>query len=172
MENEIFLITKLEENSIDDMLNLQEQAIQNGNNIMRSSKELYERAFKFQNFVYGLRKYDNNQLLGFCNCSIPTQRASINLGKNRVPYDELDFVGHVNTIIVDTSYRQKGFGKQIIQKVLDNFRSQKIKYIFTVVSPNNTASMKLFTHFQFSVIEKITYNGQERNILKLNENRI
>ena len=169
MMAEEILITKIDQMFIDDMLKLQKQAIENGNDIMPSSKEVYLRAFQFQNFVYGLKKCDTNELLGFCNCSVPTRNAKINLGRNRVPDNELDFVGHINTIIIDKNFTGHGYGKQIIQKVLDEFKSQNITHIFTIVSPQNMRSEKLFSHFGFSVIETIAYDGNDRNILKLKE---
>jgi len=165
METGNFLITKLEQSTIKDILKLQKQAIDNGNDILPSSEAFYQRAFQYENFVYGLLKCDTNELLGFCNCSIPTRLSAKNLGKGRVPDNELDFVGHINTVILEENYIGQGYGKQIIQKVLDEFKLHKIKYIYTTVSPNNTRSMRLFTHFNFSVIENITYSGRESNIL-------
>lgn len=165
MKTENFVITKLEQNSIKDILSLQRQAIENGNDIMPSTEEFYQRAFQYQNFVYGLKKCDTNELLGFCNCSIPTQKSAKNLGKGRVPENELDFVGHINTIILNENYIGQGYGKQIIEKVLAEFKIHKMKHIYTVVSPNNTRSMKLFAHFNFFEIDKTIYNGRNRNIL-------
>ena len=165
METENFLITKLEQKTIKDILKLQEQAIENGNDIMPSSEEFYQRAFQYKNFVYGLQTCDTNELLGFCNCSIPTKLSAKNMGKGRVPDNELDFVGHINTIILKEDYIGQGYGKQIIQKVLDELKLHNIIHIFTTVSPNNTRSMKLFTHFNFSVIENTIYNNRERNVL-------
>ncbi len=169
MRTESFLITELKKDSIEDILKLQGQAIENGVDIIPSSKEMYKQAFMYDNFVYGLIQRYTGKLLGFCNCSIPTRRSTRNLGIGRVDNNELDNVGHINTIIIDVGHRGKGYGKQIIQKALDEFKSREIKYIFASVSPNNEASMKLFTHFQFSVIETGLFKGRKRNILKLNE---
>lgn len=92
-------ICKLTSASINDILDLQDKSYKSGDKFIPSSREVYERAFRFQNFVFG--KYsETNELISFCNCSIPTCKAQRNLGRGIINNNELDFVGHINTIIV------------------------------------------------------------------------
>ena len=114
---------------------------------------------------------DKNELLAFCNCSIPTVASKINLGRGILKEEYLNSVGHVNTIIVQRNWRKKGIGKELILSALDEFKQRDIKYIFVVVSPNNQSSLLLFQKMGFRCIKNILYKGFNRNLLQstLNE---
>jgi len=159
-------IRKLTSTSIDDILALQDKSYNSGDEFIPSSRNVYERAFQFKNFVFGIYTEAHN-LIAFCNCSIPTHRATINLGRGFIDDSELDLVGHVNTIIVERESRRQGIGKKILQKVIQEFKNSQIKHLFVVISPNNTASLSLFQSIDFKIVSRIEYKGVNRFILKL-----
>lgn len=150
---------------IDDMLDLQDLAIANGDPFTPSSRELYKRAFLFQNFVFGV--FEDNKLIGYCNCSIPTHKASMNLGRGIVSVDELDAVGHINTILIDAQFRRNGYGGLLLSSVLDKFKSKNnIKYVFTTIQTINTPSYNLFLKYGFASIRTINNKGKEKYLLQ------
>ena len=159
-------ICKLTSASIDDILTLQDKSYKLGDKFLPSSREVYERAFQFRNFVFGIYT-ETNELLAFCNCSIPTHRAQRNLGRGIIDDSELDFVGHVNTIIVKQEYRRQGIGKEILRSVIQEFKKAQIKYLFVMISPENNASLSLFQSSKFRSIQQIKYAGENRHILRL-----
>ncbi len=161
------IIKKLTIKSIDHIIDLQKRSIQNGDDFISSSIEVYQRAFQFQNFVFGISS-DEDELLAFCNCSIPTAASKINLGRGIIDEEYLNNVGHINTIIVERSWRKKGRGKKLIQTVLNEFTQKGIRHIFVIVSPNNQASLLLFQSMGFCIIKNFLYKGYSRNLLQLN----
>ncbi len=160
------IISRLQPKSIDDIVHLQEEAILNGDDFIPSSREVYQRAFQFQNFVFGVYS-DKNELLAFCNCSIPTVASKINLGRGILEEKCLDNVGHVNTIIVQRNCRRKGIGRKLILSALNEFKQKGMEYIFVVISPNNQSSLLLFHKMGFCCIKIIKYKGFSRNLLQL-----
>ena len=158
-------IQLLSNTQIDDMLALQEKAITTGDPFTPSSRTLYERAFLFQNFVFGV--FEDNKLIGYCNCSIPTHKASMNLGRGIVPVEELDAVGHINTILIDAQFRRNGYGGLLLSSVLDQFKAKNhIKYVFTTIQTINTPSYNLFLKYGFNPIKTINNKGKEKYLLQ------
>ena len=158
-------IQLLSSTHIDDILTLQEKAIANGDPFTPSSRELYERAFLFQNFVFGV--FENNKLIGYCNCSIPTHKASMNLGKGIIPVSDLDTVGHINTILIDAQFRRNSYGGLLLSAVLNHFKKKNlIKYVFTTIQTINLPSYRLFLKYGFKTIRSINNKGKEKYLLQ------
>lgn len=158
-------ILLLSNTHIDDMLALQDMAIANGDPFTPSSRNLYERAFLFQNFVFGV--FENDNLIGYCNCSIPTHKASMNLGRGIVSVDELDAVGHINTILIDAQFRRNGYGGLLLSSALDQFKAKShIKYVFTTIQTINIPSYNLFLKYGFNPIGTINNKGKEKFLLQ------
>lgn len=153
-------------NYIDEMLLLQVMAHKNGDPFTPSSRDFYERAFMFQNFVFGLIDDCNDKLVGYCNCSIPTEKARKNLGRGIIQNGELNAVGHVNTILVDAKYRRLGYGFKLLNQVVTTFKSKSnIHYIFTTLYTINTPSHNLFLKCGFHDHSIIENNGVKKNLL-------
>lgn len=156
----------LSNKDIDTILLLQDKAIANKDPFTPSSRELYERAFLFQNFVFGVFHCD--RLIGYCNCSIPTHKAAINLGRDIIPNADLDMVGHINTILIDSNYRRKGYGEKLLSSVLEYFRTEKtVKYIYTTVQANNKPSYNLFIKQNFIPLKIFNNKGKDKYLLQL-----
>ena len=151
---------------INEMLMLQDVAHKNGDPFTPSSRAFYERAFMFQNFVFGLFDEEDTKLIGYCNCSVPTEKARKNLGRGIIPNDELNSVGHVNTILVDSRYRRQGYGFKLLNQVITTFKSKsEIHYIFTTLYTINTPSHNLFLKCGFHDHSIIENNGVKKNLL-------
>lgn len=150
---------------IEDILRLQTIAINNGDPFTPSSREMYQRAFMYQNFVHGV--FEDNELIGYCNCSIPTKNSSMNLGRNVLHDDELDSVGHVNTILVDVPYRRKGYGGRLLESVINHFLVvPQIRYVFTTIQTINEPSYKLFLKHQFITLKTFNNKGKQKYLLE------
>jgi len=161
------ILKKLSDLYLEDMLALQRHCIDAGGLFIPTSKEGYNRSFMYQNFCYGIFCEESTKLLGFCNCSIPTRKSKNNIGVKWLDPEELDFVGQVNTILVHLEYRGKGYGKQLISTVLEEFRNRGMKYIYVTISPQNKVSLGLFQSFEFRIVEKREYHDTDRYILQL-----
>lgn len=163
-----FKIHRLTSNYIDEMLSLQDVAHNNGDPFTPSSRALYERAFMFQNFVYGVIDINTNKLIGYCNCSIPTDKSKKNLGIGILPENQLNAVGHVNTILIDALYRRNGYGAELLKHVISNFEMiPTIQYIFTTLYISNTPSYNLFVKCGFKEHKIIENNGVNKYLLSL-----
>lgn len=161
-------IIRLTPNHIDEMLSLQDIAHKNGDPFTPSSRALYERAFMYQNFVFGAIDGSTNKLVGYCNCSIPTDKAKKNLGIGILPDNQLNAVGHVNTILVDSLYRRNGYGGELLEQVILTFKNNStIHYIFTTLYTSNKPSYNLFIKYGFKDYMRIENSGVIKCLLLL-----
>lgn len=159
------IIQILTSDYLEEMIHLQTIAIANGDPFTPSSKDFYLRAFMFQNFVYGV--IENNELIGYCNCSIPTNRAATNLGRGIVSADELDSVGHVNTILIDSKYRRMGYGGRLLLRVIEHFEIHShVKYVFTTIQTVNVPSYNLFLKNNFQELKIFENRGTQKYLLE------
>lgn len=79
--------------------------------------------------------------------------------------------GHITNLAVSKEYQRKGLASELINKILDLARQQKIKQVFLEVRESNEAARKLYLKFGFLEIgkRKAYYNKTNENaiILKL-----
>lgn len=158
-------IQYLTQDFVEDIIHLQTLAIANKDPFTPSSRELYLRAFQFQNFIQGV--FEDNHLIGYCNCSIPTSKSIMNLGRDIVANAELDNVGHVNTILISPQYRRRGFGNLLLNSSIECFsKNPQIKYVFTTIQTNNIASYELFLKNDFYSLKTFENKGQQKYLLE------
>lgn len=157
------MIIKLNEQHIDDMLMLQAQCLDNDDIFLPTSREGYLRAFQYDNFCYGYM--EGEAMIAFLNCSVPTARSMLNLGLGRLDGDELDHVGHMNTLLVRKGCRQRGIGRDMVSAVLDEFLRRDCRHIYVTASPVNSASLKLLDYMDFRTVDAIELRGERRYLL-------
>jgi len=160
------MIIRLDESHIEEMLRLQQQCIGQADIFLPTSREGYLRAFQFHNFCAGYM--NEGRLIAFLNCSIPTARCAANLGVGRLSAEELDRVGHMNTLLVDKNCRHHGIGRELVNAVLQEFALRGCLHIFVTASPRNTASLNLLYALSFSVLDTIMLRGRMRYLLYRN----
>ena len=71
---------------------------------------------------------------------------------------------HIHNLWVDPDYRHKGHGSSLVEKVIENHRTDKTKYLTAQVqlnSKNVTESLKAQLHYGFYVV------GADENAIKL-----
>lgn len=157
------MITQLDERHIDQMLDLQRQCMDNSDIFLPTSREGYLRAFQFDNFCYGYM--EEGALIAFLNCSIPTSRGKNNLGRGRLPDALLDFVGHMNTLLVRKTCRHHGVGRDLVRTVLDEFMRRGCPHIFVTASPENAASLRLLKIMDFRALDSVRLGNEHRLLL-------
>jgi len=149
-----------------DMYALLIEMTSNFGNLIPTSKQGYERAFMYKNFCYGCKLEKDDRIIGFCNCSIPTERASVNLGRGILSSTQLNYVGHLNTIIVHRDYYRMGIGKALLDRCFSEFELRGVKFIFTTISPNNQRSLAMFKKYGFEDIKEIDSYRFDRLVLE------
>lgn len=152
-------------NHIDEILTLQRECLINRDLFLPTSREGYLRAFQFDNFCYGYREREDTELLAFLNCSMPTARAKINLGQGRVPEEELDRVGHMNTLLVHRSIRKTGVGTALVNRSLIEFARHQCRHIYVTIAPENQGSAHLLKALEFHPVDQIQLKGEKRILL-------
>lgn len=160
------MVIRLNEQYIDDMMKLQEQCIGNGDIFLPTSREGYLRAFRYSNFCFGIM--ENGKLHAFLNCSIPTGHSAGNLGRGILNETELNRVGHMNTLLVQTGYRHHGVGRELVEISLREFMLRGCPHIFVTASAENRASLRLLDAMGFVQMDTIWLQGQERCLLYRN----
>lgn len=159
------MVMRLDIHNIDEMLALQNACLENQDLFLPTTREGYLRAFQFKNFCLGFREAPDSVLIAFLNCSIPTSRSPMNLGKSRLPQQELDAVGHMNTLLVRKGCRSLGVGRDLVRAALELFLERDCRHVFVTVSPENTPSLKLLHALDFVFVDMILLQGHRRHLL-------
>lgn len=156
------MITRLDNRNIDEILSLQKECLNSRDLFLPTSREGYLRAFAFQNFCLGYRETPDGELAAFLNCSIPTGKSAMNLGRRRLPEGQLDAVGHMNTLLVRRGHRHGGIGRDLVQTSLEQFREQGCVHIYVTADAKNVASIRLLRTLDFSYADTILIQGHSR----------
>lgn len=156
------MIARLGNQDIGEMLSLQKECLNNCDLFLPTSREGYLRAFAFHNFCLGYRETPESQLVAFLNCSIPTGRSAVNLGRGRLPPEELDAVGHMNTLLVRKAYRHGGVGRELVLAALDLFRDHDCVHIYVTADEKNAPSIRLLHAMGFFYADTILLQGHNR----------
>lgn len=157
------MLIRLNQQHIDEMLRLQQQCLENRDIFLPTSREGYLRAFQFDNFCYGYM--EEERLIAFLNCSIPTARSRKNLGRGRLPSGALEHVGHMNTLLVRRGCRHSGIGRELVAAALREFACRGCQHIFVTASPENHASLKLLDCAGFRCVDTVELCGERRRLL-------
>ena len=154
----------LNENYLEDIMNLQDICIANSDLIFASNEETYKLSFRDKNFCTGV--FIEDKLIAFCNCTHPAPDNKRNLGIGVIEDNNLDKVGHINTILIHPNYRQKGLGKQIINFCVNAFseKSLIVNYVMTTVDAANEPSLSMFLKINFTVVNEKKYHAHEGDL--------
>lgn len=92
--------------------------------------------------AYGL--FDNGKLIGW--------------GAYRSQWSEYNSkeegIFEISSIVVDTSYRRKGIGQQLLDKLFDDVKKSKhFKKIYLTVSPKNLGALLLYLNNEFEIYD-------------------
>lgn len=68
--------------------------------------------------------------------------------------NELLGEAEILTIMVSPAYRKLGYGKLMLEKMIDNAKHNGAEKLFLEVDENNTPAIKLYTSFGFSLLMK------------------
>ena len=69
-------------------------------------------------------------------------------------------------ILIDSSQRGKGYGKEIYSGFLKHLN----KLMYAMILPENKASIKLHESVGFKLDKQIDFHGQKYNLYKYNSN--
>jgi ribosomal protein S18 acetylase RimI-like enzyme len=124
------------DNKFDDLMKRSEKARIWG-------RRFIDRTFKNKNWKYFVAE-DNKKLVGFINGKVD----------NCYPIYGENKHGVIWLVYVDESYRNKGIGKKLVNKLITWLKKKKIKFVETSVSPLNKISQKMLESLGFKEIEK------------------
>ncbi len=141
------------------MLRLQQHCIDHGDLFTPTSERGYALYYQFHNFALGIWDSSHQELNAFLCCAIPTHLASRNFGRGRVRDDQLDAVGHMNTLLIRAEYRGQGCGKALMRMGIQRLKRGGACHIFAVVSPENAISAHMLDVLGFTLRERIELNG-------------
>ena len=69
---------------------------------------------------------------------------------------------HVNTLIVQNEFRNKGIGPLLLKDVITESKERKYPFIIASRDPENFNVVKLHDHFQLYPIFQVAYNADSR----------
>jgi ribosomal-protein-alanine N-acetyltransferase len=76
--------------------------------------------------------------------------------------------GHIVSIAVDPSYRNKGYGTKLMLELIKRFKSNNVKIIKLEVDSKNNIAKKFYEHFGFTPIGVIKkYYGHSDAIIMI-----
>ena len=93
--------------------------------------------------------------------------------KSAVGYATLQWVGqeaYIMNFMIDPRNRRKGWGGQLIKKVIEWARSHGAKELFLDVDPNNEAAVSLYKKVGFEVVQRRPHSyprGEDAFVMKL-----
>jgi ribosomal protein S18 acetylase RimI-like enzyme len=154
---------RLNAESVDQIIELQNRCWKYDRGLyILSSRAFIERAFQFSNFAFGA--FCGDEMVGFIICSVPSRRASMNLGRHLGFTDEqLDQVGHANMMAIAPEYRRLGIGSKLFQMAMDAFPSQ-CEYIMTMTKLDNNLIRQLIESRGFRMVKTAEIAGHLRAI--------
>ena len=154
---------RLDAGSVDEIMALQSRCWTYDHGIFSlSSSARFERAFKFENFAYGV--FYGDEMAGFITCSVPGRKAAMNLGRHFGFTDEqLDKVGHANMMAIAPEHRRRGVGSKLFQMAMDAFPARCECIMITTKLENGLARLLIGSRgFQLEKIIEIA--GEKRAI--------
>jgi ribosomal protein S18 acetylase RimI-like enzyme len=154
---------RLDAGSVDQIMDLQQRCWTFDQGIfILSSRALIERAFQFDNFVFGV--FYGEELAGFITCSVPGRRSSMNLGRQFGFTDEqLDRVGHANMMAIAPEHRRRGIGSRLFQMAMDTFPTH-CEYIMITTKLENNLARQLIGSRGFRLEKIVEIGGHQRAI--------
>lgn len=153
------MVIRLDERFLGDMLSLQEECLAGGDLLKPVSREEYLSAFYYTNFCYGWIA-PNFDLIAFLTCTIKARSTEINFGRNRIPPDQLDSIGHINSLLIRKSERNQGVEAGLIENSLQEFFRKGCTHIFFPVSAGNHSSVGLLKSMGFESMDLIELRGE------------
>ena len=134
------MIKELDINNVDKVINLGLKLNSNYSNLYD-----YESLNSGVNKTYTI--LDNNNIIGFIHI--------------QDLIDEVDIID----IVIDEKYRRKGYGKSLINYILDFYKDKKV---ILEVSVDNEEAVNLYKSLNFSVINvrKGYYNGTDALVME------
>lgn len=127
MNSTNILITKMDKNDVDEILNLQ----QNNNNNILSKLSILE-------------DLDNNSIYFIAKCD----RTIVGYIAANLLYDHIDIL----SVLVDNSYKRKHIASTLLSYVITYAKENKITDILLEVRTSNIPAQKLYEKFGFNKI--------------------
>lgn len=128
MNSTNILITKMDKNDVDKILNLQEN---NNNNILSKLSILED--LDNNNSIYFIAKFDST-IVGYIAANLL--------------YDHIDIL----SVLVDNSYKRKHIASTLLSYVITYAKEKKITDILLEVRTSNIPAQKLYEKFGFNKI--------------------
>jgi ribosomal protein S18 acetylase RimI-like enzyme len=154
---------RLDAGHVDQILELQQRCwtYEEGVFIL-SSRPLFERAFQFDNFAFGV--FLEEEMTGFITCSVPGRLSPMNLGRQFGFSDaQLDRVGHANMMAIAPEHRRRGLAGTLFQMAMDAFPA-RCEWIMTTTKLENALTRRLLEMRRFTMEKTIETTGQMRAI--------
>lgn len=161
------MVIRLDERFVDDMLLLQEEYRAGKDLLQPAGREEYLGAFYYKNFCFGWVA-PNFELIAFLNNSIPTRSAEINFGRTRIPPDQLDCVGHMNSLLIRKSEKRQGVEAGLVVRSLQEFLRKGCTHIFFPVCAGNLSLINLLKSMGFKPLDMIELHGESKQLFYRN----
>lgn len=96
------------------------------------SREAFERELTVNHMAYYLVATDDQQIIGYAG------------------YWQVIDEAHITNIAIAPQWRNKGYGKQLIEQLLNSARAKEIAYMTLEVRVNNHTAIELYRQFGFA----------------------
>jgi len=120
---------------------------------INTKRKKFNRRFiknKFKNrSVILLAALDRNKIIGY----------TLGWIEKKQPYDFR--VGYICDLFITKNYRNKGVGKILIKKLINQFKAEKIRYVGLDVYSNNKNAIKTFYSIGFRELSRHMINRVE-----------
>jgi len=154
---------RLDAGHVDQILELQQRCWTHDQGVfILSSRQLFERAFQFDNFAFGV--FLGEEMTGFITCSVPGRLSPMNLGRQFGFSDALlDRVGHANIMAIAPEHRRRGLASALFQLAMDAFPA-RCEWIMATTRLENALTRQLLERRMFHMEKIIETAGQMRAI--------
>ena len=138
-------IVPVDETMLPEILRIQAEGFDSKNeeNLIKYSKKLREIFYVIKN---------KDKIAGYCIYYLKPELSFKGLKKKSVVY----------SIAIDKKFREKGYGRTLLEESIKEMRLNGIYSILLYVNVNNTPAIKLYEKMDFQIIKKIeSVCGQE-----------
>jgi ribosomal-protein-alanine N-acetyltransferase len=134
-----------------EILRIQAEGFEN-----KRQEEIIKYSKKFRKIFYVIKS--QNKVIGYCIYHLKPAFSLRGFEKKSVIY----------SIAIDRKFRNKGFGRRLLEESIKEMKLNKVIAIFLYVNVNNTPAIKLYEKAGFRVVEEVkNLCGQNERCYKM-----
>jgi len=144
-------VETVDDTMLPEILRIQAEGFEN-----EKQREIIKYSKKFREVFYVIKSQD--KVIGYCTYLLKPAFSSRRLKKKSVIY----------SIAIDSKFRNKGFGRKLLEESIKEMKLNKISSVLLYVNVNNTPAIKLYEKTGFLRVKEVEdICGQKERCYKM-----